>query len=119
MVITVQYEILDETNQVVNVIVADQDFVEEHYPGCYRELIEDPKVEAPEQVEQRLIAEAGAKAAVARVQRNALLAQTDWAQVVDTPQSLKDKWAPYRQALRDVPQQEGFPETVVWPTQPE
>lgn len=28
-------------------------------------------------------------------------------------------WADYRQALLDLPQQEGFPHTVVWPTKPE
>lgn len=28
-------------------------------------------------------------------------------------------WADYRQALLDVPQQEGFPETITWPTKPE
>lgn len=27
-------------------------------------------------------------------------------------------WAVYRQALRDVPQQEGFPENIVWPESP-
>ena len=54
-----------------------------------------------------------------RAQRNALLAQTDWTQATDVPQALKDKWAPYRQALRDVPQQAGFPMNVTWPTKPE
>lgn len=54
-----------------------------------------------------------------REERNIKLSMTDWTQAADVPQALKDKWAPYRQALRDVPQQEGFPENVVWPTQPE
>lgn len=53
-----------------------------------------------------------------REQRNMLLAETDWTQAADVPQSIKDKWVPYRQALRDVPQQAGFPETVVWPVKP-
>lgn len=51
-------------------------------------------------------------------QRNRLLEQSDWTQLPDVPQSLKDLWVPYRQALRDVPQQEGFPLNVVWPTPP-
>jgi hypothetical protein len=51
--------------------------------------------------------------------RNALLSETDWTQMPDTPQATKDKWAPYRQALRDVPQQPGFPENIQWPTKPE
>lgn len=59
------------------------------------------------------------KAAEVRAERNAKLAATDWTQGADTPQAIKDKYAPYRQALRDVPAQSGFPNTVVWPTQPE
>jgi hypothetical protein len=58
------------------------------------------------------------KAAGVRAQRNALLTETDWTQAIDVPQAIKDKWAPYRQALRDVPQQAGFPESVVWPVKP-
>lgn len=54
-----------------------------------------------------------------RSQRDSLLAATDWTQAADVPQAIKDMWSPYRQALRDVPQQAGFPENVVWPTQPE
>ena len=34
------------------------------------------------------------------------------------PYATKDKWAPYRQALRDVPEKEGFPFNVVWPEKP-
>lgn len=59
------------------------------------------------------------KAAAARAHRNMLIAQTDWSQAVDVPQALKDKWAPYRQALRDVPQQAGFPDNIQWPVKPE
>ena len=32
---------------------------------------------------------------------------------------LSGKWATYRQALRDIPQQDGFPFNVVWPAKPE
>lgn len=58
-------------------------------------------------------------AADARAFRDQLLAQTDWTQAADVPQATKDKWAPYRQALRDVPQQPGFPENIQWPAKPE
>jgi hypothetical protein len=54
----------------------------------------------------------------ARGQRNQLLTESDWTQAADVPQALKDVWAPYRQALRDVPQQAGFPTDIVWPTKP-
>jgi hypothetical protein len=58
------------------------------------------------------------KAVQVREERNAKLAATDWTQASDVPQSVKDSYAPYRQQLRDVPTQSGFPNQVVWPTQP-
>lgn len=54
-----------------------------------------------------------------RAQRNILLSNTDWTQMPDVPQATKDLWQPYRQALRDVPQQAGFPDNIVWPTPPQ
>lgn len=54
----------------------------------------------------------------ARSKRDSLLAVTDWTQAGDIPQSTKDLWIPYRQDLRDVPEQVGFPVEIVWPTKP-
>lgn len=47
-----------------------------------------------------------------RQQRNKLLAETDWTAGDDVPQSIKDIYRPYRQALRDITNQENpiFPE---------
>ena len=59
-----------------------------------------------------------AKIASVRSQRNQKLTETDWTQVNDAPVD-KAAWATYRQALRDVPTQSGFPWDVTWPTQPE
>lgn len=53
-----------------------------------------------------------------RGHRNALLSQCDWTQVADAPVD-QAAWAAYRQSLRDVPQQGGFPYNVTWPTEPE
>lgn len=52
-----------------------------------------------------------------RNKRNSLLQQSDWTQVADAPVD-QAAWATYRQALRDVTTQEGFPEAVVWPVAP-
>ena len=52
-----------------------------------------------------------------RKQRDQLLAACDWTQVADAPVD-QVAWAEYRQALRDVPSQEGFPMQVVWPVKP-
>lgn len=57
------------------------------------------------------------KARMARSHRNRLLAQSDWTQVSDAPVD-QAAWATYRQALRDVPQQAGFPHDVTWPIAP-
>jgi len=53
-----------------------------------------------------------------REQRTAKLAETDWTQLTDAPIN-SALWGTYRQALRDVPTQAGFPWEVIWPTQPE
>lgn len=53
-----------------------------------------------------------------RAERNDKLTASDWTQVADAPVD-KAVWATYRQALRDVTGQEGFPWAIIWPTQPE
>lgn len=50
--------------------------------------------------------------------RNNLLETSDWTQVTDAPVN-QAAWASYRQELRDVPQQAGFPHNVTWPSKPE
>lgn len=56
------------------------------------------------------------KAEEVRQERNQLLQQTDWRAVSDL--TLSDDWRDYRQALRDVPSQSGFPNDVAWPLEP-
>lgn len=53
-----------------------------------------------------------------RSERNRLLSESDWTQGKDIPDAVSTAWASYRQALRDVPQQAGFPQNVVWPVKP-
>jgi hypothetical protein len=52
-----------------------------------------------------------------RNERNALLSHSDWTQVPDAPVDAA-AWAYYRQELRDLPHQDGFPTEVLWPTPP-
>jgi hypothetical protein len=49
--------------------------------------------------------------------RDAQLARTDWTQVADSPAD-KAAWATYRQALRDLPQQNVLADEAVFPTEP-
>ena len=54
---------------------------------------------------------------VIRQIRGVKLKECDWTQLADSPVN-KETWATYRQSLRDVPTQEGFPWTITWPTEP-
>lgn len=56
-------------------------------------------------------------ASALRTERNAKLAESDWTQIADATVD-KAAWASYRQALRDITKQAGFPATVVWPEKP-
>ena len=52
-----------------------------------------------------------------RAERDFCLAQTDFYAMSDVtmPEDIRE----YRQSLRDVPQQDGFPASVTWPALPE
>ena len=51
-----------------------------------------------------------------RSERNFLLAKTDWTSASDL--TMSSDMTAYRQALRDVPTQAGFPTSITWPTKP-
>lgn len=81
-------------------------------PALHAELANHPKLApaaAPNDV--AIIAEV-------RRRRDQLLRDTDWSQGADVPEATRAKWAPYRQALRDITKGKGFPETVGWPSRP-
>lgn len=71
-------------------------------------------VPVPEPTEQEL-------ASMVRSQRDAKLSATDYLIVPDYPISPEDLEAVkvYRQALRDIPEQSGFPKNVQWPVEPQ
>lgn len=72
-------------------------------------------IEALTQAEQA--AKSNSQAAAVRKLRGEKLAECDWTQVADAPVD-KTAWATYRQALRDITAQAGFPWTIDWPEQP-
>ena len=55
---------------------------------------------------------------VARKQRDELLAASDWTQLPDVPLETKSVWATYRQQLRDITDQPGWPTSINWPEIP-
>jgi hypothetical protein len=76
-----------------------------------------PLITAAEQEAAYIAQKDASQATIERQQRDAKLASSDWTQVADAPVD-KAAWATYRQALRDVPTQTGFPWEVTWPTTP-
>lgn len=69
---------------------------------------------------EEITARTDAKSSEIRSTRNAMLSSCDWTQVDDTPlsNSKKLEWAAYRQSLRDLTDQPGFPWNVTWPQEP-
>lgn len=62
------------------------------------------------------------QAEIIRSQRDELLLQSDWTDTSSAPTRLGadvyNSWQVYRQQLRDIPEQNGFPLNVAWPTKP-
>jgi hypothetical protein len=58
---------------------------------------------------------------LAYARRQAELSSSDWTQLPDVPLSTEKRaqWANYRHLLRDVPEQPGFPDNIVWPIPPD
>jgi hypothetical protein len=67
----------------------------------------------PEQINERTTASSND----ARLKRNQLLVDCDWTQLPDAPVNRSD-WSVYRQKLRDITTQAGFPWEINWPNTP-
>lgn len=63
------------------------------------------------------------QATEARAKRDKLLAESDWTDTLSAKSRLGDSlyqaWQDYRQALRDISSQPGFPANVIWPKPPQ
>ena len=81
-------------------------FTPEEWAAAHPEPTPEPYVPTPEE-----------KASTIRQQRNALLSATDYKMMPDYPMSelCRENLKLYRQLLRDIPEQPGFPNSVVWP----
>lgn len=56
----------------------------------------------------------------AKLKRNTLLNESDWIVVksVEANNPVPNEWIQYRQALRDITTQPGYPKNIVWPQKP-
>ena len=77
----------------------------------------EPAMTAVEQETAYKAAKDAEQATSVRSSRTVMLKDSDWTQVADAPVD-KAAWATYRQALRDVTAQAGFPWTIDWPVAP-
>jgi hypothetical protein len=75
---------------------------------------------AAEQYEAYCFGKDAEQGKVVRADRNKRLADSDWTQLIDAPldPDAKLAWQLYREALRMVPQQTGFPWEINWPPKP-
>ncbi len=82
--------------------------------GVEVDMTENEIAEFQTEMEALAVKEAELDVIKQRTERNMLLAETDYAALPDTPE-MSDAMAAYRQALRDVPAQSGFPTDITWP----
>ena len=80
-------------------------------------IFTDGETTAAEQETAYKAAKDAEQAKSIRATRSQKLADSDWTQVADAPVD-KAVWATYRQALRDITAQSGFPWTITWPDAP-
>jgi hypothetical protein len=77
----------------------------------------EPAQTAAEQLSAYKAQKDAEQAKSVRSSRNDKLKDCDWTQLADSTAD-KQAWATYRQALRDITSQTGFPWTIEWPEQP-
>ena len=86
------------------------------YEGCAAYVADhyDVLITVYESAEKNNLAKA------ARAKRDKMLESCDYLMALDYPISAdaREQWRAYRQALRDIPQQEGFPDNIEWPVKP-
>lgn len=99
-----KYVLVDSNKRAINI-----EHTEENYALFVEPFLVNLNIAKQEQTEEAI-----------RAKRNTLIAETDFLMMPDYPLSSEGRQAvqAYRQALRDVPQQEGFPFGVHWPEKP-
>lgn len=105
---------IDDTGEVIP-FTANPDDPEEYGRELYNQLNTTYSSEVAECPEEERYE---AFSAIVRQDRNQLLGETDWTQNPDVPEATRTLWTTYRQALRDVTAQTGFPYEITWPTPP-
>lgn len=102
----------NKMTQLRNELLKEQKYVKQDLVDGWWELTKIPEPTA-EEIQAQIARDA-------RLKRDCLISQTDYLLQPDYPISAEqlEEVKAYRQALRDVPEQDGFPETIVWPEMP-
>lgn len=102
----------NKMTQLRNELLTDQKYIKQELVDGWWELTKIPEPTA-EEIQAQIARDARSK-------RDYLISQTDYLLQPDYPISTEqlEEVKAYRQALRDVPEQDGFPETIVWPEMP-
>jgi hypothetical protein len=81
----------------------------------------DGETTAAEQEDAYKAAKDADQAKSVRQSRDDKLKETDWVVIknLESNANIPGVWEVYRQALRDIPTQEGFPWTITWPVEPQ
>jgi len=100
--------VVADADSVILQVGASESYIEGDYSSNKYTIVNGVAVENDSPVEDTT-------AVFVRNTRDLLLAKTDWTQLPDVSEETKLKYQAYRQALRDITQQEGFPHTIDWP----
>lgn len=102
----------NKMTQLRNELLTDQKYIKQELVDGWWELTKIPEPTA-EEIQAQIARDARSK-------RDYLISHTDYLLQPDYPISAEqlEEVKAYRQALRDVPEQDGFPETIVWPEMP-
>lgn len=117
------------TNEIDSQVGQGESFIEGEFDDVSYYIENDAAVQIPPQPSQYSIFDFTTKQWVLNpdlassdvlTARNKLLFSTDWTQIPNNPltSERQAEWATYRQELRDIPQQSGYPYNVVWPVAP-
>jgi hypothetical protein len=105
--IVVNTIVVDSLDFMPNLVEATSGAIGWRYDG---NTFTNPNAPTQQQIDEK-------KSLSIRLERNEKLQSCDWTQVADA-QVDKTVWATYRQALRDITAQDGFPWTITWPDAP-
>ena len=105
---------IDETGEVIPYHVTSEDT--ESYGIELYNLLTTTQVGSVAACPQSEIDEDAARSV--RAERNAILLRYDWIANQDVTLTNQADWLTYRQHLRDIPEQAGFPHVIDWGTEP-